>query len=413
MLSFRLPEIASITRLFTSLWSSGVYQRPLNTLDLPPQCVLANPLLYNVMGDGATFRQDAFQEHFNPTNNRAPFFQVFHPAFLDVVGPSPSLRVIASIPGSVFAHEAPVWLPETDEVFFSSNCSGPSGLFDCSANNKISKISMKDVRSAIAASDTLAAPINVTVTQLQLPESIQMTWGSTGPYRSSLLFFNSGSGVKPASLAIVNPAPPHNVTILVDNYFGRQFNSLNDGKIHPKSGKIFFTDVTYGFLKGFKPAPLLPNQGYRFDPDTGHIRVVADGLKRPNGLAFSPDGNIAYIGDTAAAAGFLGRNQTDPATIYAFDVDPHSQVFLNRRVFAYIDAGVPDGIQVDSKGNIYSACGDGVHIWDHDGTLIGKFFLGSVSANMIFADKGELVILANDTVYFAQIAAQGVKVAFA
>ena len=32
---------------------------------------------------------------------------------------------------------------------------------------------------------------------------------------------------------------------------------------------------------------------------------------------------------------------------YAFDVDPHTQVFMNRRVFAYTDTGIPDRVQVD------------------------------------------------------------------
>lgn len=49
-------------------------------------------------------------------------------------------------------------------------------------------------------------------------------------------------------------------------------------------------------------------------------------------------------------------------TSYAFDIDPTSQVFKNRRVFAYVDNGVPDGIQVDSEGRVYSGTGDGVQV---------------------------------------------------
>ena len=47
---------------------------------------------------------------------------------------------------------------------------------------------------------------------------------------------------------------------------------------------------------------------------------------------------------------------------YAFDVDPDSQTFLNRRVFAYVDTGVPDGVQIDKNGNVYAGCGDGVQV---------------------------------------------------
>lgn len=71
-----------------------------------------------------------------------------------------------------------------------------------------------------------------------------MTNGGTGPYLGQLLLANSGRANLPPTLAVVNPAPPHNTTVLLDNFFGRQFNSLNDVKVHRQSGNIFFTDVT-------------------------------------------------------------------------------------------------------------------------------------------------------------------------
>ena len=39
----------------------------------------------------------------------------------------------------------------------------------------------------------------------------------------------------------------------------------------------------------------MPNQVYRFDPQTAELRVVADGFDKCNGLAFSPDGRTAYM----------------------------------------------------------------------------------------------------------------------
>jgi len=51
---------------------------------------------------------------------------------------------------------------------------------------------------------------------------------------------------------------------------------------------------------------------------------------------------------------------------YAFDVDPVTHAFKNRRILAYVDAGIPDGIQVDTQGNIYGACADGVHVCPFD-----------------------------------------------
>ncbi|KAI0916502.1 hypothetical protein AcW1_010085 [Taiwanofungus camphoratus] len=384
----------------------------MSAMTLPPQSVFVDPRSFTVTGNAGGFRTDAFHTYFNPTNSTPPFFQIFHASFLSVLGNTPSIRKIASKPGFAFAHEAPIWVPSTDEMFFSSNGGGPLGFSDWNNNNEVEKISIRDVDAAIMASGSSTSAVNVSVTKLDLPDTVQMTNGGTGPFRGSLLLINSGRAHLPPSLTLVYPDAPHNATVLLDNFYCRQFNSLNDVKVHPRSGKIFFSDVTYGYLNHFRPSPLMPNQVYRFDPDTGFVRVVADGFGRPNGIAFSPDGRTAYIADSGAARGFLGINQTEPATIYAFDVDPKSQVFLNRRVFAYVDTGVPDGVQVDTRGNVYASCHDGVHVWDPAGTLIGKIFLGTGSANMAFAGKGRLVILAETEIYLAQIAAEGVKLAW-
>lgn len=71
-----------------------------------------------------------------------------------------------------------------------------------------------------------------------------MTNGGTGPFNGNLILINSGRGQLAPSIALVNPHPPNNATVLLNNYYGRQFSSLNDIKVHP-SGKLFFTDVMY------------------------------------------------------------------------------------------------------------------------------------------------------------------------
>lgn len=61
--------------------------------------------------------------------------------------------------------------------------------------------------------------------------------------------------------------------------------------------------VLDGAEQGFKPAPELPNQIYRFNPVTKDLRVVADGIPKCNGLVFSPDHETCYIADTAFVSG--------------------------------------------------------------------------------------------------------------
>jgi gluconolactonase len=73
------------------------------------------------------------------------------------------------------------------------------------------------------------------------------------------------------------------LTVLVNNYFGRQFNSINDVSVNPRNGDIYFTDTMYGYWQYFRPLPGLQNQVYRFNPETGALTVVADGFVAPNG----------------------------------------------------------------------------------------------------------------------------------
>ncbi|KAH8110004.1 D-lactonohydrolase-like protein [Phellopilus nigrolimitatus] len=393
--------LAALTALFAVEYSGGARGAGTgNTtsggFDLPPQSVFVDPRSFAVLGaSSASFRNDS--QFFNPSGTTPPFFQIFSRDFLDVLGPTPSLRTIARNASFAFAHEAPVWIAATDEVFFASNDGGALGMSDLEHNNQVSKIALGD--PAIKAGGL------VNYTEVPLDDAIQMTNGGT-PFNGEILLATSGRGPLPPSLVRVHPAPPYNSTVLLDNFFGRQFNSLNDLKVHPTSGNVFFTDVTYGFLGHFRPLPALPNQVYRLNPDTGSLRVVADGFDRCNGVAFSGDGKTAFVTDTGAQGGFLGVNQTAPATIYAFDVHPTTQAFANRRVFAYTDTGIPDGIQLDAAGNVYSGTGDGVQVWNPSGELIGKIFLGTTSSNMVFAGNGRIVVLAETAVYLAEIAAK-------
>lgn len=87
----------------------------------------------------------------------------------------------------------------------------------------------------------------------------------------------------PPALYLANPVAPYNTTQLVNNYYGRQFNSVNDVAVNPANGDIYFTDVTYGYLQDFRPEPVLPNQAYRLNAVTKALTAVADDQINPNG----------------------------------------------------------------------------------------------------------------------------------
>ncbi|KAG6864490.1 hypothetical protein C0991_009171 [Blastosporella zonata] len=247
--------IIAVAAYGATVWAVNTAQSP--PLELPPRSVYVDPKLFAVIGGtNATFRESSFDTFFNPTSTTPPFFQIFDRAFLSILGPNPSIREVASNATFAFAHEAPIYVADTNEVFFASNDGGPLGMSDLEHNSVVGKISLNDVDTALATNTsvinvpvTLVSPRQIGMlpptnneTQLDLPETIQMTNGGTGPYKSSLVLITSGRGSRPPSIVLVNPNAPHNVTVLLDNFFGRQFNSLNDIKVHP-SGKLFFTDV--------------------------------------------------------------------------------------------------------------------------------------------------------------------------
>lgn len=82
------------------------------------------------------------------------------------------------------------------------------------------------------------------------------------------------------------------IIVLINNYFGRQFSSLNDIGINPRNKDVYFTDTLYGYLQEFRPAPGLRNQVYRLNDKTGAVTVVADGFTLPNG---NPPGTTMII----------------------------------------------------------------------------------------------------------------------
>lgn len=73
-------------------------------------------------------------------------------------------------------------------------------------------------------------------------------------------------------------------SVILNNFFGRQFNSFNDIAVHPVNKDIYFTDSLYGYLQDFRPAPGLRNQVYRLNETTGAVTVVADSFVLPNGM---------------------------------------------------------------------------------------------------------------------------------
>ncbi|KAF2850612.1 calcium-dependent phosphotriesterase [Plenodomus tracheiphilus IPT5] len=329
-------------------------------------------------------------------------FHIYDDEFYDVIGSDPSLTLIASSESDPIFHEAVTWHPTQDEVFFVQNAGAPAAGTGLNKSSIIQKISLAQ---AEAVRNGNLSSVTVTVVNTTNPQVINPNGGTN--YKGQIIFAGEGQGSDvPSALYLMNPEPPYNTSTLLNNYFGRQFNSLNDLVVHPKNGDVYFTDTLYGYLQDFRPVPGLRNQVYRLNVDTGAVTVVADGFTLPNGVTITADGNRAYVTDTGIALGYYGRNLSSPASVYSFDVKEDG-TWENRKTFAYTAAFVPDGVHTDSEGRVYAGCGDGVHVWNTSGKLIGKIYTGTTAANFQFAGKGRMIITGQTKLFYVTLAASG------
>ncbi|KAF9870455.1 evolved d-pantonohydrolase [Colletotrichum karsti] len=330
-------------------------------------------------------------------------FHVYDPEFYDIIGSDPSLTLIATSEVDPIFHEAVTWYPPTEEVFFVQNAGALDAGTGLNKSSIVQKISLVDAEAL--RNGSLGAEEVTVHTVPSNPQVINPNGGTN--YNGNIIFAGEGQGDRiPSALYLMNPLEPYNTTLLVNNFFGRQFNSLNDVAVNPQNKDIYFTDTLYGYYQYFRPEPAMRNQVYRLTPSTGALTVVADDFVLPNGITFSPEGDYAYVTDTGISRALFGMNMTQPASIYRFDVKPDG-TFENQKTFAYVHARVPDGIHTDSKGNVYAGCNDGVHVWNPSGKLIGKIYTGIVAANFQFAGDGRMIIMGRTKLFYATLAASG------
>ena len=174
---------------------------------------------------------------------------------------------------------------------------------------------------------------------------------------------------------------------LVTHFEGKRLNSPNDITV-AADGTVWFTDPTFGLL--------MPNQGsvrepeldhrsvFRFDPATGELRRMAD-FEQPNGLAFSPDGRVLYVSDTAVSLGEIPNAGTGTThEIIAFDVASEGGALSRRRFFCHTDHGYPDGFAVDRRGWIWTSAADGVHVWSAERERLGFIPTRQTVSNVCF-----------------------------
>ena len=202
-------------------------------------------------------------------------------------------------------------------------------------------------------------------------------------------------------------ARPSETVSLATAWAGKRLNSPNDVVVH-SSGAIFFTDPTYGMDTGRVPAFGSPGQTQELDFQ-GVYRIaaggaleltIAEGFSQPNGLAFSPDESVLYVGDSQER--LIWRYPVGA------DLSPGTgTLFVDQRNDPR--RGAPDGMKVDSDGRLWTTGAGGVSVHTAEGSYLGVFEMDEHAANLTFggADFSTLFLTAGTSVYAVETLVRG------
>jgi len=165
-------------------------------------------------------------------------------------------------------------------------------------------------------------------------------------------------------------------TVLASRYEGKRLNSPND-LVYKSDGSLYFTDPPFGLRKlNDDPKKELPYAGV-YLLSKGKLQLIIKDLQAPNGIAFSPDEKYLYVNDSFAKKYWRYEVQAD-------DTVANPKLFMD--MSASKEDGVPDGMKVDQKGNIYGAGPGGVWVMSPEGKHLGTIKPLENPANLAWGD---------------------------
>jgi sugar lactone lactonase YvrE len=118
---------------------------------------------------------------------------------------------------------------------------------------------------------------------------------------------------------------------------GRATRGLNDLTVDAH-GSVFVGSLEFDALSSDKP---IPGDLFRIDPPNT-ITKLWEGIEVTNGMGFSPDAALLYHCDSTTKA------------VWVYDVTADRRL-KDRRVFARLPDGWPDGMAVDIEGGVWVA----------------------------------------------------------
>ena len=208
--------------------------------------------------------------------------------------------------------------------------------------------------------------------------------------------------------------PKAQITVLADSYQGKKLSSPND-LVYKSDGSLYFTDPPYGLeshddndpkkelkVNGVYRIPAAEQQKPGAAPDRDRLQLIIGDLARPNGIAFSPDEKFLYIAESGRKVWLRYRVKPDGSV-------SDGALFLDASADTAI--GGPDGIKVDTKGNLYGSGPGGVWIISPNGKHLGTIKVPERMANLNWGDSDgkTLYITASTSVYRIRLNAAGVR----
>lgn len=178
---------------------------------------------------------------------------------------------------------------------------------------------------------------------------------------------------------------------LTDNYQGKRFNSPNDC-VFRSTGDLYFTDPAYGLPEQFgDPRREMDYCGvFRYGRD-GVTSLLTKELSRPNGLAFSVDEKILYIGNSdPERAVWMAYAMNEDGSLGA------GRVFYDATPAVGKLPGLPDGFKLDVEGNLFATGPGGVYVLSPEGELLGRMETGEATANCAWGDEGSSLYVCSD-----------------
>ena len=175
---------------------------------------------------------------------------------------------------------------------------------------------------------------------------------------------------------------------------GKRLNSPNSVVVR-KDGQVYFTDPAFGSADAKRELDFYGV--FHVDPANRQqpLSVVAKPKGRPNGIALAPDGRKLYVANS------------DEHAVYVYDLSAKGEPSNERVLIAKIP-GVPGGIAVDEKGNLYVAA-RGVLIYSPEGMLLHTMEFTEQPSDVAFggAEFNLLLVTAGPAIYLAEMPVKG------